>query len=101
MEHAYSDEQIIEGIKTQNNLVLSCLYSEYKEKILKYVIRNSGSKNEAEDVFQEAVIKVYVEVQKTDFVLKKTFNEYFTSICSNTWIIAVKLKKKQNITDQF
>jgi len=71
MKVTLSDKQILEGIKAKDTEALNYLYTEYKEKIIKYVINNSGSKEEGEDIFQDAVIKVYKEVQKKDFVLKK------------------------------
>ncbi len=101
MKFPYSDEQVIEGIKARNGTVLRFLYSEYREKTIDYVTHNSGSVNEAEDVFQDAVVKAYQEIMKNDFVLKKTFNAYFMSICRNTWIYAVKLKNKQISPENF
>lgn len=99
MKASYTDEQIIQGIKSRENLVLAFLYSEFKEEVINYVIKNKGNKEEAEDIFHDAIVKLYRVIHQTDFVLKKTFDDYFKSICINTWISAVKTKNKQNSTD--
>jgi RNA polymerase sigma factor (sigma-70 family) len=99
MKASYSDEQIIKGIKEKDNLVLAYLCSEYMKEITKYIINNKGNKDDAKDVFQDAIIKVYRVIYRKDFVLRKSFETYFKSICMNTWISAVKLKNKQNSTD--
>lgn len=101
MKGQYSDEQLINGIKTRDNLVLTYLLDEYLEKIIKYVTRNKGTKQEAEDIFQETIEILFHEVRKPDFTLKKTFDAYFTVIYQNTWIQEAKTKNKQKTTNTF
>jgi len=101
MKLPFSDKQIIEGIKARDSLVLRFLYSEYWVKVINYVTHNSGSVNEAEDVFQETILKAYTEIKKQDFVLSGSFNGYFMSICKNNWIYAVKMKNKRIFIDFF
>ncbi|HBF88635.1 MAG TPA: hypothetical protein DDX39_08340 [Bacteroidales bacterium] len=101
MKRDYSDEQVINGIKTRDNLVLKYLLDEYLEKVIKYVTRNNGTKQEAEDVFQETIEILFHEVRKTDFSLKKTFDAYFTVIYQNIWIQEAKTKNKQKTTNTF
>ncbi|MBI5539665.1 MAG: sigma-70 family RNA polymerase sigma factor [Bacteroidia bacterium] len=97
----YSDEQIIEGIKARNRHVIRFLYSEYWEKVIRHVTINSGSVIEAEDIFQETIVKAYTEIQKPDFLLSCSFDAYFMSICKNNWIYAVKMKNKRIFIDFF
>ncbi len=99
MKITYSDEQIIQGILARDNLVLTYLYTEYQEKVIDFIMTNKGDRKEAEDVFQDSFVKFYQKIHKKDFVLKKSFDAYFKSICLNTWISALKLKNKQNLTD--
>ncbi len=101
MEASYSDEQIIKGIKTKDDNVFCYLYSKYKAIMIQFVVGNSGTLIEAEDFFQEAIIKVFLEIKKEDFKIVKSFDEYFTTICRNTWIRAVRIKKKQKTTNEF
>lgn len=96
MKAVYSDEQIIQGIKTKDNMVLAYLYSEYEKEVIRYVITSKGTQNEAEDIFQDSMVKLFQKIHEKDFVLEKSFDTYFKSICINTWISFVKLKNRQN-----
>ncbi len=99
MKASYSDEQIIQGIKDRDNMILSYLYSEYQEEIIDFIMTNKGSRKEAEGVFQDSFVRFYKKIHEKGFVLRKSFDAYFKSICLNTWGSEVKLKKKQNSTD--
>ncbi|OFX49609.1 MAG: hypothetical protein A2046_05955 [Bacteroidetes bacterium GWA2_30_7] len=97
----YSDEQIINGIKARDNIVLERLYNEYHTRVIKYVTRNKGNKFEAEDVFHDTIEKLLNEIQKKDLKLEKRFEAYFTTTYQNTWIRFVKIKNKHDLTSQF
>lgn len=99
MKASYSDEQIIQGIKDRENMILTYLYSEYQEEVIDFLITNKANRKEAEEVFQDSFVKFYQQIHKKDFVLRKSFDAYFKSICLNTWSSALKLKNKQNLTD--
>lgn len=101
MKGDYSDQQIINGIKTRDNLVLRYLLDEYLEKVIKYVTRNNGTKQKAEDVFQDVIEILFYQLNKEDFKLKATFEAYFTAIYQNVWKSEVKQNNKINVTNTF
>lgn len=101
MKGQYSDEQLINGLRTMDNHVLTILLKEYYPKIEKYVIKNKGTKQEADDVFQESIKTIFNVVNNKDFRLQKTFDAYFTTLFQNIWISEVKLKNKQDTIDTF
>ncbi|MBI5541381.1 MAG: sigma-70 family RNA polymerase sigma factor [Bacteroidia bacterium] len=98
MEASYSDEQIIQGIKDRNNMILYYLYSEYQEEIIDFIMTNKGSRKEAEGIFQDSFVKFYQKIHEKEFVLRKSFDAYFKSICLNTWVSEVKLKNRKSST---
>jgi RNA polymerase sigma factor (sigma-70 family) len=95
MEEKYSDVNIIDGLKEGNYKVLEFLYCQYRDEVILYVTRNSGSVKDAEEVLHEAIIRTYRAVNKQDFHLRKTFKSYFSSIYHNTWINSAKIKNKK------
>lgn len=101
MKGYYSDEKLINGIKTRDNLVLKHLYSEYHEKVIKYVVRNKGIKQEAEDVLHDSIETVLNHVRRKDFKLQKTFEAYFTTIYQNKWVNRIKTKNKREIINEY
>jgi RNA polymerase sigma factor (sigma-70 family) len=85
MKNLYSDDEIVKGLREHDDSVINYIYDKYYILVMKYITYNSGRSLEADDVLQEALIKLYTEVRKTDFSLNCTFDTYFSSIYKNTW----------------
>ncbi|OFX18232.1 MAG: hypothetical protein A2033_19160 [Bacteroidetes bacterium GWA2_31_9] len=97
----YSDKEILKGLKTGDNSVLEYLYSKYRDPIIDFVVKNSGSEEEAIDVLQDSVINIYRKILKEDLVLYKDFNSYFSTAYRNNWRAVLKIKNQRIFTDEF
>ncbi len=53
---------------------------------------NSGTADDAHDVFQEGLVVLYQKVKEPDFTLSSQFLTYFYAICRNIW--SNRLRKK-------
>lgn len=90
------DKDILLAIRNgDDNKVIPLLYKEILPNVLKYICNNSGSKDEAKDVFQEALILFYRQV------IERSFNEdkykvhgYIYTLCRNLWINESKKKNR-------
>ena len=89
----FTVNQILTGIKKHDNIVLSHIYSEFFKEIENYIIRNSGDKDDARDVFQEALIVIYRQLKEDDLKLNCSFNTYLYSVCRLQWLKQLKHKK--------
>jgi RNA polymerase sigma factor (sigma-70 family) len=85
-----TDEQFLQGLRTGNNEVLSALYRKYYNIVLKLVVSNSGSSEEAADVYQETVIVLYENVQKPQFELNCQLQTYIYSVAKRLWLKQLK-----------
>ncbi|PKP22530.1 MAG: hypothetical protein CVU05_03500 [Bacteroidetes bacterium HGW-Bacteroidetes-21] len=101
MRIALSDQQIIEGIQKKDNEVLHLVYELYRQRVMDFVTYNNGTENDAEEVLQEAIISLYKELRKGDFVLRKSFDIYFRTVYRNTWKYLSKLKQKYLLIEAF
>lgn len=99
MKGRYSDEQLIHGLKTRDNYVLKYLLERYHRKIAKYVIKNKGTKQDADDLFQDTICIMFKVVNSNEFKIRCTFDAYFTTMFRNIWISEVKLRFKMNQID--
>lgn len=97
----FTDEQIINGIRTRDKLVLESLYLKYHKRVIKYVTRNKGNKCEGEDVFHDAIEKLLNTSKSTEFKFEINFEAYFTTIYQNRWKNIASIKNKQELTNQF
>ncbi len=87
-------EELIAGIREGHRKVLSDIYKQNLPKISRYVERNSGSTQEAEDVFQDAIIVVHRKFQNDQFTLSCTVETYLFAVSKNIWQSRLRRKKR-------
>lgn len=81
-----SDEAILEGIKLKSQFIVSYLYEELFPGLLKFIMANSGSEEDAEDIFQESLIVVYQKMAHPEFELTSSFKSYFYGVSKMLWL---------------
>ncbi|QZT38601.1 sigma-70 family RNA polymerase sigma factor [Halosquirtibacter xylanolyticus] len=94
----FANDEIIYGIKTQNHAVLHSLYRSYFKVISYYIQNNSGTEEDASDVFQESLIVIYRKIQDGDFELTCSFDTYLYAVCRNLWL--KELKKRDRFSEE-
>jgi len=86
-------EEIINGCKKNSLKYQKKLYDLYKDKMFAICVRYAKSIEEAEDVFQEAFVKVFKHIHQFDN--KGSFDGWIRRIFVNTAITNYKLNKKR------
>ncbi len=89
-----SDADFLEGLRSGNSEILSALYRKYYPPVLKLIITNSGSEEQARDVYQEAVIVLYENAQAPGFELTCRLQTYIYSVARRLWLKQLKNKGK-------
>lgn len=90
----FSEQEIIDGIRRRDNRVLSYVYKSHYSAILNLVLTNSGSEDDAQDIFQETLIVVFKHIrEKADFTLTSGFQTYLYSIARLLWLKAIRVRK--------
>jgi RNA polymerase sigma factor (sigma-70 family) len=82
----YTQNGIIEGIRRQDVAVLRYVYKQYFPMVKYFITRNMGSEEDAEDMFQEAVVAVFQRVRRRKLVLDCSFKTYFYSVVRHIWL---------------
>lgn len=90
----YSDSDIIDGIKRQDNKILTYLYDAYYDMLRDHLRKNNGSDDDVYDVLQEAVVVLYKQVTEGDFSLTTDLKGYFFGIARNIWNMQLRHKSK-------
>jgi RNA polymerase sigma factor (sigma-70 family) len=92
------DNKIIELLKIgKENKAFLKLYKNYPQ-VEKLILSKGGSKEDAKDVFQEALIIFYQKVVNTDFKLTSAISTYLYSVCRFLWKDElIKRKGKQAV----
>lgn len=99
----FSVEEIIEGIKERDNCVLQHIYKHHYPSIHHFIVTNSGTPDDAKDIFQESIIVIYRKVKEQEhFLLNSSFKTFIYSIARNLWLknLRVMRYEGQKIQDQ-
>ena len=95
-----SDTLLVERIKSDDEVTLKNLYTSNYRLMERYVLRHSGSVDDAKDTYQEAFLAVWRNVQLGRFVpsVESDFAYYLTRVVKNKWIDSLrKAKGKRTI----
>jgi RNA polymerase sigma factor (sigma-70 family) len=99
---SFSDEQILKGILRHDNLILQYIYKQYYYKINYFIKKNSGNEDDANDIFQEAIIIIYRKLKENDLIFEtSSFQGYLFSVCRFLWLKQLQKRKieREKLTD--
>jgi RNA polymerase sigma-70 factor (ECF subfamily) len=88
----YSDDELLEGLKKNNNKAFELLYKRYSEKLYYFSIGYLKSKEDAEGLVQDIFAKIW-EIRKT-IKPGQSFSSFLFTIAKNS--IFNKHRKKLN-----
>lgn len=87
------DQKIIDDLRVGKKTTLNFIYQEYYPYIKSHVIKNSGSEDDAKDVFQDAMMAIFQNVSNKDFELTCQFKTYLHAVSQNIWRKKLRDKK--------
>jgi RNA polymerase sigma factor (sigma-70 family) len=84
---------MIKGALLERNRALKIIYQANSNLIYTYILKNSGSIDEAKDVFQESMVAFYENVRDDKFKGESTIATYLYSIAKYKWLNQIKKKE--------
>ncbi|MEO6582793.1 MAG: sigma-70 family RNA polymerase sigma factor [Ferruginibacter sp.] len=88
-----SDEKLLlEGLAREDKESIERIYRENFKMVQSFVVNNSGSADDAADIFQEAMMVLFEKARSGTFELTAQLKTYLFSICRRLW-----LKKLQSL----
>ena len=97
----YTNLELLNGILRNDTIVLQFIYKNFYSKINFFIKKNNGDDDDANDIFQEAIIIIYRKLKANELALDCTFETYLYSICRFLWLKQLEKRKieKENIKD--
>lgn len=90
-----TDFKIIASIRAgSNDRVLAYLYDKPLKKIRHYILSNNGSREDANDIFQDAVLILFNQIKKNKYDENKEVDGFLYSVARNLWIDKVRREKR-------
>ncbi|MEO1051271.1 MAG: sigma-70 family RNA polymerase sigma factor [Bacteroidota bacterium] len=88
------DKEIFDKICCGDEKALEFLYKKYYRMMTKLVISNSGTEQEAKDIYQDALIVFWQKATSGNLVMTSKISTYIYSICLNLWRKELDRKKR-------
>jgi RNA polymerase sigma factor (sigma-70 family) len=97
----YSGIDLLNGIRRNDTIVLQYIYKNFYSNINFFIKKNSGDDDDANDIFQEAIIIIYRKLKADELILDCTFETYLYSVCRFLWLKQLDKRKieKERIKD--
>jgi RNA polymerase sigma factor (sigma-70 family) len=90
-----TDQDIINLIReSKYSPAMKRLYA-YLPVVKKFVLQNNGTRQEAEDIFQEGLVIFCRKLNNPDFLLTCSINTYLYSVCKLLWLDELKKGNKK------
>lgn len=71
------------------------IYKLYFPTIKRYILKNSGTEADAEDIFQDAMVVILEKYMLDDFKLTATLKTYIYAVSKNLWLKKLRHKKRE------
>ncbi len=81
-----SEQDILAGIREGDEQMLKVLYRQNYSMVRKYVISNSGTLDDVNDVMQDVIIAFWKNASKRDFKLTAKISTYLMAIAKRNWL---------------
>ena len=101
MTNLQTETDYLNGIAENNYAVLQRIYRESLPDVIRHVQKNSGTVDDAKDIFQEAILVVYHKIKENTLKLTTTFPAYLFAICKNLWLKKLRSKDSQMLPLSF
>ena len=87
-----ASQQMIANLKNGNRRTYEALYQENFASVQKFVTKNSGTTDDAKDIFQDTLLVLIEKLRTDNFELTASLKTYIIAISKNLWF--KKLRNK-------
>jgi RNA polymerase sigma factor (sigma-70 family) len=81
-----NEKALLEGLARSDKRAIEIIYRENYNMVQSLIINNSGSTDDAKDIFQEAMIVLYEKVRSGAFELNCLIKTYVYSVSRRLWL---------------
>jgi len=86
LKAAVNEKLILQGLANNDKKAIETIYKENYNMVQALVVNNSGSADDAKDIFQETIIVLYEKVKSGTFELNCQIKTYVYSVSRRLWL---------------
>ncbi|WP_338875601.1 sigma-70 family RNA polymerase sigma factor [Spirosoma sp. SC4-14] len=94
-----TDDELLAGLADGSDEVLNQLYRRYFPMILHFITTNSGSEDDAKDIYQEAIVVLYEKVRGGSLELYCQLKTYIYSVSRRLWLKQLAQRNRYMVRD--
>ena len=92
------EKLLLKGLADNDKQAIETIYRDNFAMVQSFILNNSGSSDDARDIFQEAMIVLFEKSRSESFELSSQLKTYIYSVCRRLWL--KKLNQNQRYTGQ-
>jgi len=98
----FPDSELVANIRNGQRMdeSIKAIYRAYFDSLSWYIMNNSGSRQDAEDIFQEVVVAFIDLVQKNKFRGEATIKTFLFSLNRYSWLNELKRRKRALVREE-
>ena len=94
-----SERSLLQGLAKSDKKAIETIYKENYNLVQALVVNNSGTSEDAKDIFQEAMIVLYEKVQSGSFELNCQIKTFVYSVSRRLWLKRLMHQNRFSISD--
>lgn len=94
-----TDDELLMGLADGSDDALTHLYRRYFPMVLHFVTHNSGSEDDAKDIYQEVLIVLYEKVRSGSLELQCQLKTYIYSVGRRLWLKQLAQRSRFMVRD--
>lgn len=96
---AKPNNHYLDGIKNRDRKIVEDIYTQFLPSVISFVMKNSGNREDARDVFNLVIYQMTARLEREDFEIKSTFEGYLFTACKNMWRRQLKKIERERVTE--
>ncbi|MEP6675242.1 MAG: sigma-70 family RNA polymerase sigma factor [Ferruginibacter sp.] len=92
------EQQLLKGLAVNDKKAIETIYRDNYSMVQLFVLNNTGTADDARDIFQEAMIVLFEKACSGTFELNCQLKTYIYSVCRRLWL--KKLNQMQRFSGQ-
>ena len=89
-----NEQMLLKGLAANDRTAIETIYRIHYSMIQTLIINNSGTSDDARDIFQEAIIVLYEKSKSGSFELHAQLKTYIYAVCRRLWLKKLAFNKK-------
>lgn len=91
---------LLKALSEGNKKEIAVIYEKSFPAIKRFIIYNKGNSEDAEDIFQKALLQIIVRYKREPFEISTSFEAYLFTVCKNLWRRELNKSKKRVTNSQ-